>query len=77
MHNFSNLLRFLNYLNLEFSKNNKIEYDLFLDTECKHIDIALLQNVESNASNEGVLKLVYSLVGVRMNGGQNSDVSGT
>ena len=54
MHNFSNLLRFLNYLNLEFSKNNKIEYDLFLDTECKHIDIALLQNVESNASNEGV-----------------------
>ena len=48
-----------------FSKKNK--YDLFLDTECKHI--ALLQIVESNASNEGVLKLVYSLVGVRMNGG--------
>ena len=69
LHNFSNLLRFLNSLKQEFSKNNKNEYDLFLDTECKHIHIALLQIVESNASNEGVLKVVYSLVGVHMNVG--------
>ena len=39
LHNFSNLSRFLNFLKQEFSKNNKNEYDLFLDTECKHIHI--------------------------------------